>query len=184
MITIPLTQGKVALVDDCDAHLAAVRWHAAKHRGTYYAKREACVDGRARTVYLHREVLGLGRQRVKVDHKNGDGLDCRRGNVRPATSPQNGWNRGASRASTSGFRGVYWYGTSWGARVIANGRAYFLGSFHSPEDAAAAFDIGARLFHGEFARTNFPATHEASPLVRMKVAMRIAKVTRKLGVNR
>jgi hypothetical protein len=178
VIEIPLTQGKVALVDDCDAYLAAVHWHAAKHRGTFYAKREVKDGGRGRTVYLHRAVMGEP-PGVKVDHKDGNGLDCRRANVRAATSAQNGWNRGPSRKSTSGFRGVYWYGSSWGARVIANRRSYFVGAFESASDAAVAFDVAARLLHGQFAHTNFGPDHPIPPLVRVKVAMRLARMARR-----
>jgi hypothetical protein len=61
MKTIPLTQGKVALVDDEDyPELSKFRWCAVRHRNTWYAVRGESADGRRLTVRMHRQILGLG----------------------------------------------------------------------------------------------------------------------------
>lgn len=160
MVKIPLSQGKVALVDDEDAHFAEHRWYA--HRGTtggWYAKRTA-PDGSK--LLLHREVLGVTGKKIEVDHTNGDGLDCRRGNLRCATSTQNKHNRGKNRNNTSGFKGVSFDRhrqsrglPPWQAKITIAYRTVFLGFYLTPETAAMAYDARARAEHGAFARPNF-----------------------------
>ncbi len=154
MITIPLTQGKVALIDDEDAHLADLGWYAHRGaRGGWYALRH---EGR-RVVRLHEAVLGQS----GVDHRNGDGLNCRRGNLRPATAAQNAKNRARGRNNTSGFKGVSRATdrdrpNPWHARVMVDRRSVSLGYHATPEEAARAYDAAATKLHGEFARLNFP----------------------------
>ena len=76
MKTIPLTRGKVALVDDQDYDALArhkwgavwckPKWYAARHVGSIY-------KGTRQTLYMHRVILNPG-SGFEVDHKNGDGL--------------------------------------------------------------------------------------------------------------
>ena len=100
MRDIPLSQGKVALVDDGDFEaLNAHKWCAQRVRHTFYAVRHVRrADGWRMTERMHRVVLArkLGRPLMpgeKPDHENGDGLDNQRDNVRLATNAQNGRNR-------------------------------------------------------------------------------------------
>jgi hypothetical protein len=161
VITIPLTQGKVALIDDCDAHLAAFKWCAKRDRDgrKWYAIRKAPRDGGpGRRMWLHREVLGVTDPKVEVDHKDGNGLDCRRHNLRAATTQQNQANRGVQANNTSGFKGVNWRkrDRKWRAQIRVSGRNRGLGHYATPEDAARAYDAAAREAFGEFAFLNFP----------------------------
>lgn len=148
MIEIPLTQGKVALVDDCDAHLAKLRWFAVRRSKTWYAVRR----GR----YLHRVILEPPRG-VDVDHVNGDGLDCRRSNMRLASRAENLRNSQRRSDNTSGFKGVVEDRRSpplrkpWKARVHVDGRTVNLGRFATREEAASAYRAAALRLHGEFA---------------------------------
>lgn len=159
MIEIPLTKGFVAIVDDEDAHLARHNWFAFRGRYTWYAARkEPKPGGGQRTVCLHREVLGAP-ARAQVDHCDGNGLDCRRHNLRLASGTQNQGNRRLNRNNKSGFKGVFWYKArgKWTAAIKVGKRRPWLGLFDAPEDAARAYDAAARAAFGEFARTNFPA---------------------------
>ena len=62
MVEIPLTRGKVALVDDCDAHPAFYKWQT---NGQGYAVRMfRRPDGVRRTMFLHHEVKNLGEEIV------------------------------------------------------------------------------------------------------------------------
>ncbi len=160
MIEIHLTRGYVATVDDEDAHLSVFRWRAQVAPRTVYAKRHVRLsDGRWSTQYLHRAVLpGVPR----VDHRDGNGLNCRRSNLRPADRRQNGANARIALSNSSGFKGVNWHrrGRKWQARIEAGGRQVYLGLFASPEEAARAYDDAARRLQGEYAAVNFPGENE------------------------
>jgi hypothetical protein len=154
---IPLSQGLVALVDDQDASrvLAAGKWHAQRCARTHYARRTIRRDDGKRTALaLHRFITGWD----YVDHINGDGLDNRRGNLRPASHEENVRNRRAQLAGASGYKGVDWdkAAGAWRARITANGRLIYLGRFVSADEAARAYDAAARDLHGSYARLNYP----------------------------
>lgn len=161
MKEIQLTQGKVALVDDEDyERLRRFIWTAKLVKeGNYsawYAQRERrqSEPSRPRMILLHRAVLNPP-SHIKLDHKNGNSLDCRRENLRPATDSQNQLNRGKARHNTSGFKGVSRKGNRWRAYTRFQKHAYHLGHFDTAEDAARAYDAFAKKHHGEFARLNF-----------------------------
>ncbi len=84
MRRIPLTQGKEALVSDCDyKYLMQWKWWYNKHHGNGgYAIRKIG----DRKVYMHKVVASRkGLPPGQVDHKNQNKLDNQRGNLRPAT---------------------------------------------------------------------------------------------------
>ena len=87
---LPLTQGKVALVDDEDFERCnAFKWCAVKMqrgngRAHWYAKRTIYHDGAMYTIFLHRFILGVP-DGLQVDHEDGDGLNCQKYNMRYAS---------------------------------------------------------------------------------------------------
>ena len=100
MREIPLTQGRVAIVDDEDYEaLNAFKWNMSRRAHTVYAGRHARrKDGRCTREYMHRVVLAMKLRRPlakgeQTDHINGEGLDNRRENLRLATRSQNLYNR-------------------------------------------------------------------------------------------
>ena len=160
MIEIPLTQGKAAIIDDEDAYLARYEWHAqARDSGRFYAKRTDWTSGVARTVYLHREVM-CAAPGTDVDHRNRDGLDCRRRNLRLAVGGGNQQNSARRRGNRSGYKGVCWNAAKsrWQAQVQVDHRNLYLGLYSEAIDAARAYDFAAMWLHGEYARFNFPPT--------------------------
>jgi len=159
VIAIPLTQGKVALIDDRDAHLAAHKWYAKRDCRAWYAARGARRGGKLREFRLHREVLGITDPDVEVDHVNGNGLDNRRANLRIATAQQNQANRSAQANNASGLKGVSWHkrDRKWRAHIRIAGKQHSLGYYATREEAAGAYDVAAVEAHGEFARRNFAA---------------------------
>jgi hypothetical protein len=161
--TVPLTRGLVALVDEGDyAHvIAGGSWSADRDHRTFYARRTDSVR-RSRKIAMHTFLTGW----PLVDHINGDGLDNRRANLRPATDLQNRGNRRLSAHNTSGFKGVTWLQRErlWLARCWSDGKLHRLGYHRTAEAAAHAYDAAAREIFGEFAALNFPLPGERSCL--------------------
>lgn len=160
MVEIPLTRGLVALVDDEDAGLAKFTWCAQPHGRTVYAIR-TLHRPRKRTIRLHRVVLGTS-DGVEVDHVNGDGLDCRRSNLRVVSHTENAANLRLSRVNSSGFKGVWMHRATgqWRAMIRSRGQRISLGLFGSAALAAEAYDNAARRVFGPFAAVNFPRAGE------------------------
>ncbi len=148
---VPLTLGYVAMVDAADVPLIEGRnWFAHPVGRTVYAR---CTSGRKK-VYLHRFIM-QPEDDMSVDHISGDGLDCRRSNMRTAHHRQNIRNQRLRTTSTSGFKGVGWHKASgkWRADIRLDGKSKYLGLFLTPEDAHLAYCAASAKLHGEFGRT-------------------------------
>lgn len=155
-VEVPLTRGKVALVDEEDAAaVLAHKWYTRRVRDAFYAARSLPrVDGVQREQRLHTFLTGW----PLVDHRNGDGLDNRRANLRAATNAENMRNRRRYANNTSGFKGVSFHKATgkWRAQINLSDRRSHLGSHATAADAARAYDAAAREHFGEFAYLNFP----------------------------
>lgn len=157
MKRIPLSQNKYALVSDCDfAKVAKFKWTymRGKGDGTGYAVRRVGGRKHSKPILMHRFILGLVGSRPLVDHKNRNGIDNRRRNLREATHSTNGFNRRVSVLNSSGYKGVRSYRGKWVAEVRHKGRTKYLGMFESRRAAAKAYDRAATKLHGAFALTN------------------------------
>ena len=155
MKEIPLTQGKVALVDDADyAWLSQWKWYGVNVGQNLYAVGRM---GKRTLTYMHTAIMGK-RAGFQIDHINRDGLDNRRENLRFATQSQNARNQAARRTNPTGLKGVteVTRGGRWMARIGTGTTQLFLGTFETPDAAARAYDEAARKYHGDFARLNFP----------------------------
>lgn len=160
MITVPLTKGYVAVVDDDACDIVASRsWHAAVGGdGRVYAAGRR-PGGRGSPIErLHRLLVGATAGQL-VDHRNGDTLDDRKSNLRITSATGNARNTCRHRGNASGLKGVYYDAAraKWQAQICADGRKTALGRFATAEEAARAYDAAALALHGEFARLNFPA---------------------------
>lgn len=151
---IPLVGGGFAVVDAIDyAALCGYSWRAKRNRvdGNLYAYRNE--DNKE--VWMHRVVLPVDSD-LLVDHRDGNGLNNCRSNLRPTTPQLNMANKRMSKNNSTGFKGVT-FDKSRGlfrAQVMYNRRAWRLGRFTGPEDAARAYDRKATELFGEHARTN------------------------------
>jgi len=149
---IPLTKGKVAIVDAEDyAWLSQYKWHASKKGYNWYA----CRNYNRSIVCMHRVIMNAPKGML-VDHIDHNGLNNRRSNLRLCTSSQNHQNRERTRG-TSNYKGVYREKRyrKWCASVYFEGRNHYLGSFSNEVEAARAYDKKAAELFGEFAYLNF-----------------------------
>jgi len=157
---IGLSHGKVALVDasDYDELMLGPDWGTLRTVDADYAVRhvpDATTKGRYKRQYMHRLIMDAPDD-LEVDHRDHDGLNNRRTNLRLSTHPQNCQNRRLPSTSTTKFKGVRWNARTkrYQARIMANGKSRTLGSFESDFEAAAAYDLAAVELHGQFAFTN------------------------------
>jgi hypothetical protein len=150
MKKIPLTQGKFALVDDEDyGWLMQWRWCAAKRRNTYYANKHKSD--------MHREILGLKHGDGKfVDHKDRNGLNNQKSNLRITTRSINALNCKVHSTNTSGYRGVSWFKGKWQVQIVVKGRRVHCGYYKNKVVAAKVYDKEAIAFRGAHAKLNFP----------------------------
>lgn len=168
MKLIPLTQGQFAQVDDEDfERVSKHKWYAAKAPYTYYAQRAVYVveNGirKQHTVYLHNVIIIPSEGKI-IDHKDRNGLNNKKSNLREGSRMQNGCNRPSHKGSSSKYLGVslnqrkgkYKY---WSANIKINKILVNLGSFPYTTDgeikAAKAYDDAAIKHFGEFANPNF-----------------------------
>ena len=175
MKTIELTQGKVALVDDdVFERLNKYNWYACKIGNTFYAKRRGKqINGKGHYEYLHRVIMSPPDNLV-IDHLDHNGLNCQRSNLKICTQSENLWNYHFSDSPTSRKRSSKYFGVSavklmqngrdyqyWLARIRHKGKAVYIGSFETEEEAALAYNAKCKELRGQFARLNLVATENS-----------------------
>jgi hypothetical protein len=160
MKQIPLTQGKVALVDDADyGFLNQFKWSVAIRNCTTYAVRNYRVNGKCFTVLMHRLILGiLAEDGRDVDHKDGNGLHNFRDNLQACSRSQNIAKKRNPKNSSSKYKGVYYdkrASKKWCVRVTKMYKTHHVGLFDSEVEAAQAYDKKAKELFGDFCFQNF-----------------------------
>lgn len=136
---ISLANGRGETVIDA-ADVAQAAGHSWRYEGRY-----ANTTINKRTVGLHRLLMGEPPGQL-VDHRNGNRLDNRRGNLRIGGKQQNAWNSKA-QGRTSKFKGVSLDKSgAWVAALSVK--------FGDEEEAARMYDVLAKVAFGEWARTN------------------------------
>ena len=154
MKRIPLTQGKDALVDDKDfGVLNQYNWYTRKHRNTFYAQRKTKrINGKNEIILMHAQIIKTPKG-MATDHRDNDGLNNQRKNLRVCSNAENLMNRGKPSNNTSGYKGVSFYKPTkkWRAYISKNGKIISLGHHTSKQDASEAYIKACKKYHGEFA---------------------------------
>ena len=134
MKEIPLTQGRVALVDDADFDsLNRLKWTLLEARNRPYA-----FNGKHKT-WMHRVIMQPP-EGMEIDHRNHDGLD----------------NQVPQKGKSSKYKGVSWIKATkrWRATLKCGGKRRFQRYFKNEKDAANAYNDAAIKYFGEFAYVN------------------------------
>jgi len=156
MKQIALTNStRFALLDDDDAvKWGGLLWKMSKDRkGNSYAVTR--LGGRYKS--MHRLVMGEPHGLV-VDHRDGDGLNCQKDNLRAGTQSQNMGNAKKHTDAKIKSKGVSLDKATgkYRAAICIQGQRIRIGRFDTEAEAAAAYDRHAKTFFGDFARTNKP----------------------------
>ena len=156
MKTIKLTQGYEAMVSDEDfERVNQYKWHVYKDKYTCYARRRTQKNGVRTNVFMHRFILDT---MSMVDHRDRNGLNNQRENLRIADWFKNAWNREVRRDSKTGVKGV---GIStdrenkkFYAYITHHGKVKHLGRYHTLEEARIVREEAEKKYFGEFANSS------------------------------
>ena len=160
MKKLALSGGYHCLVDDDDYDfLNQFEWYCSDNgSGHKYAHRRHPRAGG--NIKMHR-MLAAAMPGDEVDHKDGNGLNNQRSNLRLCTRSQNVANCEArSNKRYSNYKGVSaaWNKKKtkmyWIAQCRKDYKLHHIGCFPTEEDAARAYNKKARELHGEFAKLN------------------------------
>ena len=161
MRELKIKYDKVALVSDEDYDLVSqYEWcsHRKRRKGRYawYVDREEKINGKWKTIQLHTFILGNPPDGYEIDHKDTDGLNNQRDNIRFVTRSQNMMNRQKAAGTSTKYKGVSFH--KHNKRFIAyinhNLVRIFLGCFGTAEEAALAYNDKAKELYGEYALLN------------------------------
>lgn len=146
-----------ALVDDQGYELVSrYTWQLWKgpQRSVYAVTSASLVSDWSSYCRMHWLIMGS----KSIDHKDGNGLNNRRDNLRLATKPQNAANSIKRQKASSRYKGVTWSSANgkWKAQIMKDRKNISLGNFTSETEAAKAYDGKTKQLFGEYARLNFP----------------------------
>lgn len=158
MKEIKLTQGKVAIVDDCDYdELIKYRWCFGKVKGhsVGYAIRFVTMDGKRKTILMHRVIMNP-KPWEQVDHIGGYGLNNTRENLRLCCHMENHRNMHTHKSNMLGVKGISQPTTKRGyfARITVNYKQIYLGYFQTLEEAKEVRLAAEIKYFGDYRRKN------------------------------
>lgn len=158
MKQIPLTKrGYYALVDDEDYDtLSKYKWYYRKHKFNHTAYTATRLKGSKKLIYMHQLLITVPPNQ-HIDHKDRNGLNNQKSNLRPATPSQNHFNQRKAKGKTSIYKGVSFsnHNKKWRVQIMLNNQKLNIGLFTNEGHAGMAYDLWASYLFGEFAKTNF-----------------------------
>lgn len=145
-----------AIIDIEDINkISSFKWTLSVKPKKNHVGKYVCT-GRKPKIYLHRLIVNAPKGFV-VDHKDGNGLNNCKTNLKICTVSENGLNWFYSRNS---YRGVYFHKDSgkWVSELRHNNVRYCIGSFKNEKDAAIAYNNKSIELRGENAKLNIIET--------------------------
>lgn len=134
-------------------------WYAKLNKsiGKYYVyTSEYCTETkRCKPIFLHQFIVDA--KGKTVDHKNNDGLDNRKSNLRVVLDKNNSTNRRSkNKNNTSGYRNVCWSKSynKWIVQMQVNKKHKVLGQFDDVHEAGKFAEEMRKKYYGEFAGKN------------------------------
>lgn len=167
MKLIKMSNGKTVKVDDADfSELSKYTWSEKERsdgKGSYAIRWwKSASDSKWHRTRMHVQIMQPPKGFI-VDHRDGDGLNNTRSNLRVATQRQNAQNsKPAERKKSTPYKGVSYalvhkrdtLTKPWRARIRVEGKLINIGHYKTAEEAAAAYDEAALRHFGEYALTN------------------------------
>lgn len=148
-----LASGKVLIIDSSDYDkVSKYAWHSKKSRSTYYAVHKSYTSSGSLVIPMHRYILDAPKGSI-IDHKNGNGLDNRRANLRFVTRQYNRANSLENKNKLDSLpKGVYKSKSKrnpYRAVLRTNGKNYHLGYYPTISEAHIAYKTKAsEVFRG------------------------------------
>ncbi|MBB5150284.1 HNH endonuclease [Ureibacillus thermosphaericus] len=118
-------------------------WSAKKDGNTHYAE----IRNGKSFIKIHRLIMNYNGNKV-IDHKNGNGLDNRKSNLRIVTHKVNSRNRKPSKNNKSGVTGVGYNKSSnkWEVQIKVDGKSKYLGLFNELQEAKEMRKVGEIVY--------------------------------------
>jgi len=165
----PITQSKVKEIFDYkDGMLIWKKVHPRSHRAKvgdiagYIRSNGYNYTGVAGSIYSTHRLIFLwhhGYTPTEIDHIDNDKLNNRIENLRECSRENNMRNQPLIRKNnSSGYKGVGVVNGRYKARIGANNKLHYMGTFNTAIEAAKAYDKKALEVHGEYANLNFPVS--------------------------
>lgn len=152
MKEIVLNNNMISQVDDEDfEYLNQFFWKIFSTKSGYYCRAKI---GNER--FLMHRLIAKSKHYQVTDHKDRNGLNNQKFNLRTCTNSQNNCNTKLNSNNTTGFRGVYFdkKRKKFTFRLSFENIKYSGTRFNSAKEAAKARDEVAKKVHGEFATLN------------------------------
>lgn len=154
MKEIPLTQGKVAMVDDEDfEYLSKNKWFCAKGRNTFYAQRRDGKNGPI--IHMHRLIMNTSINK-EVDHIDCNGLNNQKVNLRNCTRIENSYNSRMKSTNQNKVKGISFakWANMYRVQLKTNGKRIHVGYFKTIFEASSAYNKHVLQTRGAFAKIN------------------------------
>lgn len=151
VVNSPKYGQKIILIDSEDYELVSkYGWHLRKDTHTFYAHTNINLKYGRSVLLLHRLILGAKKGEM-IDHKDGNGLNCTRSNIRFCTPHENALNRNI-KSNSLGFRNIIKRNNKFMVRISNGKKRFSVGTFDSLQQAIDKYNLEAKKYYGEFAK--------------------------------